>query len=104
AVRGGGIDGAGNLTIGATTACQISGNTATSTGGGVAVNASLCTLTMTGGSISGNSANGDGGGVYKYNFGSRVLTLTTVTVQSNTADKDANNSGFGGGIYVDRGT
>jgi predicted outer membrane repeat protein len=84
AIRGGGINNLGTLTV---TNCTLSDNSATF-GGGIE-NAHGATLIVTNSTFSGNSAiNGSGGG--------RINNLGTLTVTNCTFSD--NSAGFGGGI------
>ena len=81
---GGGIDNGGTLTIINST---ISGNTAGLGGGGIYNE--LGTVTMFNSTVSGNQAKGDGGGVDNWAY----LTMVNCTVSDNTST-----NGTGGGI------
>jgi uncharacterized repeat protein (TIGR02543 family) len=79
------------------TGSEISGNTASSSGGGVYVDG---TFTMNGGEISGNTASASsGGGVY---VSSGTFTMIGGTISGNTAS--ASGSYGGGGVFVSGGT
>ena len=79
---------------------EISGNTATTTGGGVYSNYSF---TMKGGKISGNSTtntasnSGNGGGVYMTSSASNFSMNNSSEISGNTA------TGNGGGVYINSG-
>jgi hypothetical protein len=97
AFYGGGLmigQAASNVTIDSTTISQNS----SIVGGGLYVN-SYTETRLTNTTISGNQALDDGGGLYLNAFGS--VGLANVTVAENTADSDADNSGNGGGIFVE---
>jgi len=85
---------ASNVTIDSTT---ISWNTSIR-GGGLYIG-SLTETRLTNTTISGNQAIHDGGGIYVGDYAS--VGLANVTVTDNTADSNADNSGNGGGIYVE---
>jgi predicted outer membrane repeat protein len=72
----------------------IRGNSATQDGGGVFTVG--CALSVTGGQVSGNHAGNDGGGLYQNDLAgpSDGLTLTSTSVDGNTAQD-------GAGIYAD---
>jgi len=74
---------------------EISGNTATTTGGGVYSNYSF---TMKGGKISGNTATTTGGGVYMTSSASSFSMMNSCEISDNTA------TGNGGGVYLNGGT
>ncbi len=64
-------------------------------------------MTVTGGTMSGNTARDDGGAVWGDNDtvgAGRFLTLSGVTLNSNTANSDTSGGGDGGAIFRDRGT
>ncbi len=90
---GGGIFNSGTLTIKNST---ISGNSAATSGGGI-YHSAAATLNISNSTISGNGANEYGGGI----FTRAALTIDHVTISDNTADKDDNFSGAGGGITID---
>jgi predicted outer membrane repeat protein len=111
--NGGGIyNHRGAITIGNATACNINSNTAAD-GGGIYVTWNAQTndvpssVTMTNGTLNSNNARNNGGGL-AVNFESTTgdasnrtatTTLTTVTLQSNTANSDSSGGGDGGAIF-----
>jgi hypothetical protein len=92
AIRGGGIDNLGTLTI---SDCIISGNHSPR-GGGID-NENGGTLTLLNSTISGNSAGGLGGGIES----DGTLTLSNCTITGNTATLPGSS---GGGLAVAAGT
>lgn len=78
---------------------EISGNTVTGGGGGISSSGILNIVNST---LSGNSADGSGGGLYTVE--SNNNHLYNVTISSNTADSDGNDSGDGGGVFILGGT
>ena len=105
--EGGGIfTNTANGVITTINASTISGNSATTTGGALGNGGGISTTGNDGlviiknSTISGNSADTSGGGLYAVTPGGGTgrFTLTHVTITANTADKDNNAAGSGGGI------
>lgn len=106
---------------------SVSSNEATK-GGGIYINSeSKSSLTVTGGSILNNEASEAGGGIlcFKamslsncevtnntaatkgggiYHEASESITLTNVDIKGNTVYKDSDGSGYGGGLFVEKGS
>ena len=76
--------------------CDITGNTATNSGGGLYANSFYygSTLTIANSTITGNTAGGDGGGVY-FGDSDGTLKIISSTISNNTAADD------GGGVYFE---
>jgi subtilisin-like proprotein convertase family protein len=80
----------------------ISGNTTRDSGGGIVVRSLQVpgAATITNSTISGNAAGASGGGVFaEVNAGS-TLTIRHSTITRNTADNDKDETGSGGGIFL----
>jgi len=73
----------------------INNNTAGQHGGAILITKPMVVTNST---ISGNTADVDGGGIFISPPG--LVTLNHVTLTGNTADGDSNESGDGGGVYV----
>lgn len=105
---GGGISAAGE-TVTMTDGFSITGNKAEDAGGGIyftgyANDKDPASLTMSGGTVAGNSAR-TGGGVYIGGSEEGVtFTMNGGTIRENSAKKSGNLSGYGGGVYLARGT
>jgi uncharacterized repeat protein (TIGR01451 family) len=116
ALAGGGIEnlasvGGATMTI---ESCTISGNRTLGTdpnahGGGIRnigyTSGITATLSITNSTISGNTTNRNGGGIANvFNDDSfAVINLVNSTVVTNTADSDSDETGQGGGIYIQGG-
>lgn len=97
APRGGGIYDLGKFTMNGANA-TIANNKATSNlGGGAYINTSQATA-LTKGNIINNTATTNGGGIYV--DGSSVVTCSGVSFYGNVATGNADNNGYGGGVYL----
>ena len=104
-VDGGGIYATMDSNTASITTTNFTSNISHDDGGGLYV-ASGAT-TVSGGTMSGNTARDDGGFAAGDNdtvSAARFMTLSSVTIRSNTANSDASGGGDGGGVFRDRGT
>ena len=105
---GGGISASGG-TVTMTDGFSITGNKAEDAGGGISFGGYVndnnpATFTMSGGTVAGNSAR-TGGGVYIGGSEEGVtFTMNGGTIRENSAKKSGNLPGYGGGVYLARGT
>lgn len=103
-------DGGAVAANGDTNTLQISSTNFTSNisqDDGGAVKAFNGAFTITGGTMSGNTARDDGGAIWgdiDTVGAGRFLTLSSVTINGNTANSDSSGGGDGGGVFRDRGT
>lgn len=80
--------------------CEISGNTASTSGGGVYITSSG-TFTMNGGAVCGNTASaGNGGGVYITSNGYFTVADSSIADMNYDIINNSALSGNGGGIYT----
>jgi hypothetical protein len=89
-------------------ATDITLNLAGSNGGGISIENSPV-IAISNGTINSNEASLNGGGVWSNAFDPNAnvpstISFSSVSVNSNKADRDINGSGDGGGIYNARGT
>ena len=97
AKRGGGIYDLGKFTMNGTNATIANNKATTDLGGGAYINTSQDTK-LTKGYIISNEATTNGGGIYV--DGSSAVTCSGVSFYGNKATGNADNNGYGGGVYL----
>ena len=105
---GGGISASGG-TVTMTDGFSITGNKAEDAGGGISFGGYVndnnpATFTMSGGTVTDNSARTGGGAYIGGNVEGVTFTMNGGTIWENSAKKSGNLPGYGGGVYLARGT